>query len=318
MRLDEADSYIKSNFEIHQLAVNRFMSHDQNILSRTRNRLVNAIKQRKALPKIILVVLEDDVIKYFKHQKPPSTSIKTYQKALKWLMNEFYRVIAAFKDILPLRAKCGKWPHTLWMVPSTNVNYHCNNIRLEFAEAMKTAVKLYPDMSTGGFEQIWSYNDGNLALYEQRRLTNQGIVQLWRAIDRTVRYCDTTKFKTIARNVSDALQSNNKPTSTAESTSERGRGRGKTSAKRGRGFYRRQCGGRWAFNRPSVHDRLGKISHHQNDDELDGVDSQNDHLSDYPSENEEEIPPRRKLPSPSRTQPEEDSDGDLILDLNED
>ena len=107
LNIPEEESYINRNFQIGNYASNLLASNDPNILSRLRNQLVKGYRINKILPKLIVVILEDDVIQAIghKHSRAKCTATPKYKKEVNWLLREFHRSIAVMKEYLPIRAK---------------------------------------------------------------------------------------------------------------------------------------------------------------------------------------------------------------------
>ena len=203
MRLE--DGYIRDNYEVKSFASNAYFSNDNNGLSRLRNNLIFATKKMGTLPKLIVVVIEDDVIKfldkYGKINRKAGEKIlgesDAYGRAAHWLLNEYKKVITSFKDLLNNKNKRPKWPHVLWLLPSTNVGYFNNDQRRKFGDALASLVRLYDDMSALGFGQSWTYSDNNVFLRAYNRFTTSGLSSFWRATDRTTRYCLAKAFNNV-------------------------------------------------------------------------------------------------------------------------
>ena len=56
------NSFIKANFEFKKFINSRFNSNDRNYLSRLRNTIATAINTEEKLPKVMLVVLDNDIV----------------------------------------------------------------------------------------------------------------------------------------------------------------------------------------------------------------------------------------------------------------
>ena len=158
--------------------------------------------ERKILPKLIVVVVEEDIIQYlkFKLEKAKVQAEPKFKKAISWLMREFVKSIDIYKEFLPAKAKKDKIPHILWIQPVTNVNFHNNKEREKFGMIMKSNSLLFNNTTSLRLLQIWDVYDRNLYLEHQRRFTHEGKVQYWRAIDKTVRFCDTNILKKAVQN----------------------------------------------------------------------------------------------------------------------
>ena len=84
------------------------------VISRIRNNLVKALNEHNTLPKAIIVVLDDDITKTLSLDKEFSITVG---RILSWLVKEFHKCIAIYKDWLPAKAKLPNYPHIIWMAP---------------------------------------------------------------------------------------------------------------------------------------------------------------------------------------------------------
>ena len=131
-RRNETASYSARNFEIVIEARNAFSSHNYNQLSRLRNSLIKAINECDRLPKYILVILEDDIIR--ETNFADCGLAQYYERELRWLISEFRKSIDTIKDMLPNKAKSRKYPKILWISPSLHDHYANNGLRKRFCK----------------------------------------------------------------------------------------------------------------------------------------------------------------------------------------
>ena len=96
--------------------------------------------------------------------------------------------------MLPGKAIRPKWPHVLWILPSTNSEYLNNGQRSKFTDALMSVTALHANMTALSFGQAWNYNDRNIYLKSHRRFTAVGLSTFWEAFDKTVRYCHAKVF----------------------------------------------------------------------------------------------------------------------------
>ena len=79
---------MKHLFEVMGFMNDRKQSYDINVVSRFHNGLVGAIRDHKILPNFVVIVPDNDIIKYVKHVNPEITagSESAYLRIIKWLM----------------------------------------------------------------------------------------------------------------------------------------------------------------------------------------------------------------------------------------
>ena len=198
-RKEESTSFSTKTFDIHIQATDSFNSNNENVPSRLRNALYHAFNKTWVLPKIIVMILEDDVIKYYKKKADrhdlsmdETQCRETYERCLKWLMSECRKFAATIReDILPSRAKRQDWPNFLWILPSLHKNYTNRKYRRIFSETIKKVARPQDNTFTLELKQVWDENDGNLYLWPDKRYSQAGYISYWTAVDRTVRVCNS-------------------------------------------------------------------------------------------------------------------------------
>ena len=163
-----------------------------NLLARMRNLMVNAINRYTLLPKYIVVILETDLADECKYDDFGMSHVMG--TSLKWLANEYHRIILAHKDKLPEKAKKFNYPQILWISPPRHALFNDNNKRKKFDSCLAGVAPLFPEMNVLRLKQKWEFNDGKLAVVNQKgeyRITSSGYNRYWEAIDNAIQYWDT-------------------------------------------------------------------------------------------------------------------------------
>ena len=109
---------------MEEFSATRYSSSQRNILARIKLLLMKALKEQIYLPKAIIFVLDDDVIK---QSNIPHSDAKSgeYKLIVKYLMEEVHHIIANYKEKLPTKSKQDFYPHCIWVIPpppSTNIS----------------------------------------------------------------------------------------------------------------------------------------------------------------------------------------------------
>ena len=186
---DPLTSYSTRNYGIEVFASSSYKSNNPSKLARICNALTHAINGCIRLPQLVLVVLEDDVIKDVTTRD--EYLLKDFTRRVKWLMSEFRKTMDASKDAVQANAKMLNQPSFVWILPTKHKNFINNYPRRKFGQAIETAAKLTDNVAALRLVQNWDYEDGNLYLCEQQRFTSDGKAEFWRAVDKTVEYYDT-------------------------------------------------------------------------------------------------------------------------------
>ena len=189
---DEKYSYAVRHFDIDIASTSANTSNNPEIMSRLRNNLVVALNRTVVMPKIIMIVLEDDIIKTIDH-KDHSLG-KHYERRIKWLMSQYRRIIESFLEKLPLKCKREGWPKFLWVSPTLHKNYKNNVERKKFTQTLESNALITEKTTALRVRNGWDFEDNNLFLNDQQRFTVEGLASIWSAVDQVLEFYDLSKF----------------------------------------------------------------------------------------------------------------------------
>ena len=193
----EYNSYLKAHFDVSAYYNNAFTSDNPSVISRVSNLMAKAMTCRfdrklMPLPKIIILVLDDDIIKCF---DDGSNLTREYGRVISYIMTEFNRSVASYKENLPTKCTRYNYPHFLWIQPPLHQDFKNNSERQKYNTCLNDLVKFHKNMSLLELKKIWSQNDPNLFLGDCQRFTSEGLFSYWEAVDWTARYCDSVVLK---------------------------------------------------------------------------------------------------------------------------
>ena len=185
------NGHMLHNFDVKLYVSGKFSSNNRSALSRIRNCVVKAINENYLLPKIIVMVVDCDILSdvQFDHY-----GISVLLGMInEWLCSEIHKVIWAYKDKLPAKAVKDNYPHILWIEPPLHKNFRNNDKCKKFVSSLDGVIKkLYSsDMTIFQMRKIWDYEDSILFLANQQRFTVEGHTRYWQAIDHLVKLWDT-------------------------------------------------------------------------------------------------------------------------------
>ena len=186
MLAQDKDYYCKTNFEVSAFYYDT-TPNDSSLLNRLRTALVHGINKKIMLPKIIVVILEQD-LPYFATKK--YLFPREIKKVLSHLINEFRKVIAAAKDVMPAKAKRFGWPHVVWIELVQHTAMHDLDTRKQINSYLNDLTAVQQHMSCLRLKQVWDDHDQNLYLHQSRQFTSEGFRKFWLGVDRAVKYCD--------------------------------------------------------------------------------------------------------------------------------
>ena len=187
----EINSFTVANFQIHVIAVSPFTSRNPDPIARMRNSLITAWNMFKCIPKIIVVVPENDLIKAVKVHG--SASYFQYAKSIEWVADEHVKIIDYYKKYATAKQLKNRryWPFYLWIYASVHSRYEDYSKRIRFNKALEDTSKVHARMSVLKPVQQWDSEDSSLVSNIDKQLTGNGWTALWNAIDCAISYFDT-------------------------------------------------------------------------------------------------------------------------------
>ena len=269
--IGKEDSFTHSKFGIKIFAAKSLNSGFRTTIARVRNCLANALSEiATPLPKILFIMLEDDVIKDVRSGEGLP---HIYGRCVEWLHHEVHKMLAAHNDFLPANAR--RDVYVTWVLPSRHINYANDGKREFFSECIENVVEINNEKNFAlAIKQSWDQYDPSIFLYDSQRYSGEGLNWLWRAFDRTVWYANVWVNKTEQRKI---IEQNNQRAAanvapTAATTSFRRGGRGNIRGRGGNGQ-----GGNFYYANKSYFNKFGKNqwkaklpppppSRHQDDD----------------------------------------------------
>ena len=188
--------YAKERYDVSGFFNNSINSKDRSVLGRMRNLLTSALSDRPLLPKLIILVPDDDLIRVIKAK---STYLEdTFTRVLRWLMKEYECIVLTHKEFMPVKSKRENVPFFIWIEAPFHTNFNDNERRRMFNNVLQEVAKSFDKVAVLSMKKIWEPEDPNLYLAESSRFTAAGLITYWEAVDRTIQYADTTILRKIA------------------------------------------------------------------------------------------------------------------------
>ena len=162
-------------------------------ISRFRNGLVDGINQEFLLPKIVVIVPDDDIINYLNYAETGVS--KSIGRVLDWIMREHNRIIQSYKELLPMKAKKSNYPQIVWIHAPTHDNFKNNIMRMKFNSAIDSTILFHENTWSLQLKKVWDPHSHSLFNKEGNKFTIEGIKAYWEAVDKTIRFLDTILLK---------------------------------------------------------------------------------------------------------------------------
>ena len=205
-----AAGHMIESYYIMARSGNKYTSNDPNILSRLRNMLIGLIHQEVKLPKMIIIVLDDGLVKYYGPDEDDECLEKAFKRLLNELMTEFRKVISTQKERLPKKALRTFYPQMVWIEAPLNTCFGNNREREIFNKSLNSSAKFQENVSVLALKKIWDYDNTWLFVNEALRYTSEGLSTYWAAVDCTVRFMDTILFHKIEMRASKKARNDGK------------------------------------------------------------------------------------------------------------
>ena len=154
---------------------------------------MKAVTDDPLIPKIIVVVMDDDIIKLF-HDYQEGLS-KGMGRVIDNIMIGFDRTIACHKDYLDDKSKKENYPLFLWIQAPRHKSFSNNAERIKFNKCLDRMSSYHANTRSLQLKKIWDAEDSTLFVKESRRFTAKGLDAYWEAVDKTIKYCDTLLMK---------------------------------------------------------------------------------------------------------------------------
>ena len=108
---------------------------DPSLVSRLHNMFVRAKNDADRLPKAIVLVMHNDILRFAKaNEASINVSVPMY---ITWIAKEFCDLLNAYKDKLPLRARTEDYPRILWVESPTHRNFEDNSLLYYIQQTVK-------------------------------------------------------------------------------------------------------------------------------------------------------------------------------------
>ena len=188
--VDPAFSFCARNYKISIFAKEEGNSNNPSLLGRLRNALVNAFNKCTILPKLVVIVLENELINTVRQVDVQDLN-KDYTRRLKWLLNEYRKIVDTMHDYLRPNCKQENFPKFIWVSATKHKNYSDNTQRKKFNYVLETLTHSFDNHIALRLVQKWDFNNDNLC--QELGITADGIKTLWKSVDKTVEFFETKR-----------------------------------------------------------------------------------------------------------------------------
>ena len=178
------DLYIKCNYNI-KFQVDNNLSLNRSVLGHICNTMINAVNNNLLLPKAIIVILDDDLIKPIK-----SHLSYVFGAMVHWLIGEFDKIVKIHKDNLPLKSRKVSYPVFIWIAPPQNAFFKNNEIRQKIDKVLKRTTEMGKNHIMLRMKKLWNYHEHGYVDESGVRFTSKGYQAMWKSIDSVIQFWD--------------------------------------------------------------------------------------------------------------------------------
>ena len=197
--------YMKVNYDLESFAKKRSDSNIKSVLARIKFQLIRALNEHALLPKSIIILLDDDIIRRVEVKADREEEIDglsaIFTRVIKWLVNQVDRAILSRKEQLPEKSKEQNSPVCYWVEAPQHVNFNNNNLSCrKFNSSLQAETSIKKNMRVMRMKKKWDPEDPHSYLSESSRFTSTGIFKYWASIDNALEFNDKKKDEFLLKN----------------------------------------------------------------------------------------------------------------------
>ena len=197
--------YTITHFEA-RVASGSASSTNRNAVSRLRNCVVNCYNATQKIPKWIVIIVENDLIKFLKYTEYAVTD--AYEAVLNWIFDELKEVRDEIRKRLPFKTKKNGWPYYLWIEPTMHKSYSDLVQRRAFLESLRKVSSGHNESITLPLQQGWDDNNEDLFMERERRYSTLSVRTFWTALDKTVMFADMRMLRNHSKTLQEVFKQN--------------------------------------------------------------------------------------------------------------
>ena len=179
--------YMLDNYDVEAYAVMKDQSDIKSNIARIRNQFMIALNAEHLLPKIIDVILDDDVVRRT-HIEEEGLSL-VLKNLIDWLFNSVEEMIQEKKRYLPSKSVRATHPMIYWVESPQHVNFTNNLARRKFNSTVQATAAIHRSMKIIRMKKEWNPDDKSL--FADNRYSSEGLMKYWDSVDSAVEFNDT-------------------------------------------------------------------------------------------------------------------------------
>ena len=180
--------FMKDEFELGTFCNSRFASNNTNILSRILNTFVNAVNKRVKLPKVLIFLLDADLIEDMDLGYDVTITAILFGTWLEWLVAETNAVIEERIKQLPQKAVIKNEPFVYWVAIPNHKGFSFDERArfVKYNNCLESVLQSHSNMRMVKIKGGWDQDDSNLVV--NGRIMVTGLDQLWQSLDLSIAF----------------------------------------------------------------------------------------------------------------------------------
>ena len=187
-------------YEVQEYSTTRYASSIKEIIPRLLNLIAKAIIDNKYLPKVMMIITDDDVLKQVKMPNPVERPELEF--ILEYFLEDVHRTIREYKEKLEVKCKHEHYPHVILIMPPCHKYFPNNEQRDLFTDVMEEIIQnneAYSYICCLRLKKCWDERDGAYYLRDQRRFTPIGLTAYWSGVDEALKFWSRTLYEVLIK-----------------------------------------------------------------------------------------------------------------------
>ena len=150
--------------------------------------LLQLINDQVKLPKAIILVLDNDLIR-FANRNDELMLVEIMEHFIHHIAKDLQQMIQDYKEMLPLKAKKEGFPRILWVESPLHRNFEDNHLRIRYNSCLQNVLDSYPMVMPIKMKKEW--NPASDEHFNHNRFSSSGLIKYWASIDSSFRHWET-------------------------------------------------------------------------------------------------------------------------------
>ena len=180
-----AELFIKDSFEYYAYCQSKYEHSDTNMLNRLRNALIQGINEQGKLPKVVVLVQDDDLLEFLNYGEQGMSSLVV--SCIEWICKQFEALVKLAAEGLPPKAVKDGYPQLYYVAPPHHQHFKNNHSRSKLINVMEVTFKDFKDIRIIRMKEFWDYKDGSL-VNSKGQFTDIGWETYWISIGAAVKF----------------------------------------------------------------------------------------------------------------------------------